>query len=86
MRNREANDNLPLTIVDPNNINHGIVAQKIAHQGSFVVSHHVDPDNQKEVATTNHHWLYYLLSDHHLQQITRIGDREYTGETKRGSI
>lgn len=86
MRNREADKSLPLTVVDPNNINRGIVAQKIAHQGNFIVSHHVDPDNQKEVASTNHHWLYYLLSDSHLQQITRIGDREYTGETKRGAI
>ncbi|WP_319418741.1 AraC family transcriptional regulator [Pleurocapsa sp. FMAR1] len=86
MRNREANESLPPTIVYPHDINRRIVAQKIAHQGSFVVSHHFELDNQKEVAATNHHWLCYLLRDCNLQQITRIGDREYTGETKRGDI
>lgn len=86
MRNREANDSLPPTVVYPHNINRRIVAQKTAHQGSFVVSHHFEPDNQKEVAATNRHWLCYLLRDSNMQQITRIGDREYTGETKRGDI
>lgn len=46
----------------------------------------VEPDNQIEVGATNHHWLCYLLSDYNLRQITRIGDREYTGEMKRGDI
>lgn len=86
MRNREKIESLPPIIVYPNDINRGIVAQKIAHQGSFVVSRHFEPDNQIEVAATNHHWLCYLLSDCNLHQITRIGDREYTGEMKRGDI
>ena len=86
MKNREANKNLLPTAVYPDDINTAIVAQKTAHQGSFVVSHHFEPDTQIEVAATNHHWLCYLLSDCNLHQITRIGDREYTGEMRRGDI
>ena len=86
MRNREANKNLPPSIVYPDDINTAIVAQKTAHQGNFIISHHFEPDTQIEVAATNHHWLCYMLSDCKLHQITRIGDREYTGEMRRGDI
>ena len=86
MRNREEIESLLPTTVYPDRINRGIVAQKIAHQGSFVVSHHFEPDTQVEVAATDRHWLCYLLSDCNLRQITRIGNREYTGKTKRGDI
>ena len=86
MRNREEIESLPPMIVYPDDINTAIVAQKTAHQGNFIVSHHFEPDTQIEVAATNHHWLCYLLSDCNLHQITRIGDREYTGEMKRGDI
>ena len=85
MRNREVNQSLSPTIVYPNDINTAIVAQKTSHQGSLVVSHHFEPDNQIEVAATNHHWLCYLLSDCNLHQITRIGDREYIGEMRRAN-
>ena len=74
------------TTVYPDNTNPAIVAQKTAHQGSFVVSHHFEPDNEIEVAATEHHWLCYLLSNCNLHQITRIGDCEYTGEMRRGDI
>ena len=74
------------TVVYPQEINPAIVAQKTAHQGSLIVSHHFESDNQIEVAATNHHWLCYLLSDCNYHQITRIGDREYTGEMRRGDI
>ena len=86
MRNREANNGLPPTTVYPDGIDTAIVAQKTAHQGSFIVSHHSEPDTQVEVAATNHHWLCYLLSNCNYHQITRIGDREYTGAMRRGDI
>ena len=87
MSNREVkNENLLPATVYPDEINPAIIAQKIAHQGSFIVSHHSEPDTQVEVAGTNHHWLCYLLSNCNLHQITRIGDREYTGEMRRGDI
>ena len=84
--NGNSANNLLQTAVYPHEINPAIVAQKTAHQGSFVVSHHFEPDNQIEVAATNHHWLCYLLSDCNFHQITRIGDDEYTGKMKRGDI
>ena len=86
MRNREANEVLPPITVYPDDINTAIVAQKVAHQGNFIISHHFEPDTQIEVAATNHHWLCYMLSDCKLHQITRIGDCEYTGEMRRGDI
>ena len=86
MRNREKSKSLPPATVYPDDINAAIVAQKTAHRGSFIVSHHFEPDTQIEVAATSHHWLCYLLTNCNYRQITRIGDREYTGEIRRGDI
>ena len=63
MINREANESPSPTIAYPDNISRNIVAQKVVHQGRFIVSHNIEPDNQIEVAATNHHLLCYLLKD-----------------------
>ena len=85
MKNKDKLE-IPSTTVYPDEMNTAIVAQKTVHHGNFVVSHHFEPDTQLEVAATNHHWLCYMLSDCKLHQITQIGDRQYTGEMKRGDI
>ena len=70
-------------VVYPKEVNPAIAAQKVVDR-KIIISRHFEPSNQMEVSATNHHWLCYLLSDYILRQITRIGDREYTGENKTG--
>ena len=63
-----------------------IVNQRVFSQGNLIISHQYDPSNQIEMPETNHHLLAYLLAGKHTQKITRIGDREYTGNINSGDI
>lgn len=63
-----------------------IINEKKIHQGKLVISHQFDPGNQVGMTETSHHLICYLLDGVHTRKITKIGDREYTGNIRKGDI
>ena len=63
-----------------------ILSRKSVHAGGLIVEHHLEPPDEIEIGTTDHHLIGYLLSGFGPRQITRFDGREYDGENGRGDF
>ncbi len=61
-----------------------VTSSKLLHIDGLIVAQGVQSPHQIETVFT-HHLLGILTSDRNLQEITRIGDREYDGTFPRGT-
>ena len=60
--------------------------EKSIHAGNLVISHQFNLNNQIEMSETSHHVICCLLNGLHTRKVTKIGDREYLGNIRRGDI
>jgi len=62
------------------------ILEKSVHKGNLIISHQFNLSNQIEMSATSHHVLCCLLSGLHTRKVTKIGERKYLGNIRRGDI
>ena len=63
-----------------------VLSRKSIHTGGLIIDHHIEPPDEIELGTTEHHIIGYLLNDFAPRQITRMDGKEYDGANGRGDF